>query len=71
MSNKESAISFLKIAGGGNVKEAYEKFIATAFIHHNQYFKGDRQALMTGMQEAHKTSPNKLIDVNKFMRMVT
>jgi predicted SnoaL-like aldol condensation-catalyzing enzyme len=65
MSNKEMAISFLKMAGGGDVKAAYDKYIALDFVHHNQYFKGDRQSLMNAMIEAHKTSPNKSIEVKK------
>jgi len=60
---KEIAVLFLKMAGGGNVREAYEKFVAPDFIHHNQYFKGDRASLMAAMEEAHKKSPNKSIDV--------
>jgi predicted SnoaL-like aldol condensation-catalyzing enzyme len=63
MSPKEMAVSFLQMAGGGNVREAYEKFIAPDFIHHNQYFKGDRESLMLAMEEASRKSPNKSIDV--------
>lgn len=63
MSKKELAISFLKMAGSGEVRAAYDKFIAPHFIHHNQYFKGDRASLMTAMEEASKVSPNKSIDV--------
>ena len=65
MSHKEMAASFLKMAGGGDVKAAYEKFIAPDFIHHNQYFKGDRQSLLNAMEDAHKKSPNKSIDVKQ------
>ena len=42
MTKKEIAVSFLKMAGSGDVQKAYDKFVAPAFIHHNQYFKGDR-----------------------------
>ena len=65
MTKKEMAISFLKMAGTGEVRAAYEKFIAPNFIHHNQYFKGDRKSLMVAMEEAHKASPNKSIDIKK------
>lgn len=65
MTQKDKAISFLKMAGSGDVKAAYEKFIAPNFIHHNQYFKGDRQSLLTAMEEAHKASPNKAIEVKR------
>jgi predicted SnoaL-like aldol condensation-catalyzing enzyme len=63
MSPKEMAVSFLKMAGGGKVREAYEQFIAPDFIHHNQYFKGDRESLMLAMEEASRKSPNKSIDI--------
>ena len=63
MANKDSATSFLKMAGSGNVRAAYEKFVAPDFIHHNQYFKGDRHSLMAAMEEASKTHPNKAIEV--------
>jgi predicted SnoaL-like aldol condensation-catalyzing enzyme len=65
MTRKESAAAFLKMAGTGNTDEAYAKFIAPKLIHHNQHFKGDRQSLKTAMDDAHKTSPNKLVDVKR------
>lgn len=63
MSQKESAASFLKMASAGKVREAYEKFIAPEFIHHNQYFKGDRESLMLAMEAAAQKSPNKSIEI--------
>jgi predicted SnoaL-like aldol condensation-catalyzing enzyme len=63
MTNKEMAVSFLKMAGSGDVQNAYDRFVAPAFTHHNQYFKGDRQSLLNAMKEASTTSPNKSIDV--------
>lgn len=65
MSNKDAAISFLKLAGTGKVKEAFNKYISKDFIHHNQYFKGDRESLVQAMKEAHNTSPNKSIEIKK------
>jgi predicted SnoaL-like aldol condensation-catalyzing enzyme len=65
MSKNEIAISFLKTAGTGQVREAYEKYVASGFIHHNQYFKGDRESLLNAMEEAHKKSPNKSIEVKQ------
>jgi predicted SnoaL-like aldol condensation-catalyzing enzyme len=61
--HKESATSFLEMAGTGKVQEAYDRFVAPSFIHHNQYFKGDRQSLLVAMQEASKTTPNKSIEI--------
>lgn len=65
MSHKEMAIAFLQQVAVGDIKAAYEKFIAPHFIHHNQYFKGDRQSLLEAMEEAHKMSPNKALDVKQ------
>jgi predicted SnoaL-like aldol condensation-catalyzing enzyme len=65
MSHKEMAVSFLKMAGGGNVKAAFDKFVALNFVHHNQYFKGDRQSLLMAMDDAHKTQPNNAVDVKR------
>ncbi|MEK7357872.1 MAG: nuclear transport factor 2 family protein [Bdellovibrionota bacterium] len=62
MTRKEAAIQFLKMAGSGDVAVAYDKFIAPDFIHHNQYFKGDRKSLMDAMIDAHEKSPNKSIE---------
>ncbi|WP_017729680.1 nuclear transport factor 2 family protein [Nafulsella turpanensis] len=63
MTKKEIATSFLQLAGGGKVQEAFANFIAQDFLHHNQYFKGSRQALAEAMEEDHQTSPNKSIDI--------
>jgi len=65
MTNIEKAISFLKMAGTGDVRSAYEKYIHHDFIHHNQYFKGDRTSLMVAMEDAHRASPNKFIEIKK------
>jgi len=65
MNKKEMAISFLKMAGSGDVKNAYGRFVSPKFIHHNLHFKGDRKALMSAMEEAAKQSPNKKIEVKQ------
>ena len=63
MTRKESAAQFLKMAGTGNVRPAFEKFTAPGFIHHNQYFKGDRQSLMIAMEDVSRSCPNKSIEI--------
>jgi predicted SnoaL-like aldol condensation-catalyzing enzyme len=63
MTNKEKAKSFLEMAGSGNVRPAYEKFIAPNFRHHNQHFKGDRESLASAMEQAAKAQPNKSVEV--------
>lgn len=63
MNKKDIAMSFLKLAAKGKVKEAYEKYVHPEFIHHNAYFKGDRQSLLESMEEAAVKSPNKSIEI--------
>src|SRR5262245_37855279 len=65
MDRKASATEFLKMAGTGRVDEAYTRFIAPEFVHHNQYFRGDRESLRAAMAEAHRTGPNKAVDVKR------
>lgn len=65
MTNIERATSFLKMAGGGEVRAAYDQFVSPKFFHHNMYFRGDRGSLMTAMEEAAIASPNKSIEVKR------
>jgi predicted SnoaL-like aldol condensation-catalyzing enzyme len=67
LSNKEKAKSFLNLAASGKVREAYDKYVALPFIHHNQYFKGDRKSLMIAMEENHKKNPNKVFEIKQVL----
>lgn len=35
---KEAALTFLKLVAGGQVDEAYAKYVAPGFRHHHPYF---------------------------------
>jgi predicted SnoaL-like aldol condensation-catalyzing enzyme len=63
MTHKEAAAAFLSLASSGEVRAAYDRFIAPRFIHHNPFFEGDRQSLLDAMEAASKTHPNRSIDV--------
>jgi predicted SnoaL-like aldol condensation-catalyzing enzyme len=63
MTNKERAISFLRLASSGNVREAYETYVHLDFCHHNPYYSGDRASLLTGMEEGAIKFPNKEFEV--------
>ena len=62
---KESATSFLKLAAAGRVDEAYQKYMAANFRHHNPYFAGDAESLKAGMAEAASTFPNTTLEVQR------
>jgi predicted SnoaL-like aldol condensation-catalyzing enzyme len=59
MNNKERAISFLRLASSGNVREAYETYVHPDFRHHNPYVPGDRASLFAAMEENAATFPQK------------
>ena len=65
MTKKEIAQDFLKLAGSGQARKAFELYVADDFKHHNAYFKGDRQTLMIAMEEAHKETPNKVFEIQR------
>ena len=59
MNNKERAISFLRLASSGNVREAYQTYVHADFRHHNPYVPGDRASLFAAMEENAATFPQK------------
>lgn len=63
MTRKEIAITFLQMAGSGNVRAAYAKYIAPNLKHHNAYYPGDAESLAKGMEESHINLPDKVFEV--------
>lgn len=63
--NKDAAISFLKMASSGDVREAYSKFVGPGFRHHNPFFEGSAETLMLGMEENARDNPDKTLDVKR------
>jgi predicted SnoaL-like aldol condensation-catalyzing enzyme len=59
MTKKDSAISFLRLATSGNVREAYNTSIHPQFRHHHPYVPGDRASLLAAMEENAAKFPNK------------
>lgn len=57
MTNKEIHMGFLWMVAHGEVRTAYNKYIAPNFIHHNQHFKGDRESLMVTHGEVVRAGP--------------
>ena len=59
---KEIAVSFLRMASSGKVREAYERYVHPDFFHHNPYFMGDRESLLVGMEESAVEFPKKAFE---------
>jgi predicted SnoaL-like aldol condensation-catalyzing enzyme len=64
-SKKEMAISFLNLASGGKVREAFSKFIGPGFQHHNPFFDGTAESLMSAMEANTFQNPDKVLEVKR------
>ena len=65
MDHKQAAIEFLRLACIGQVDEAYSRFVAPGFRHHNAYFPGDGDSLRKAMQENADQNPGKQLEVKQ------
>ena len=61
--HKDAAVSFLRLAGSGKVREAYERYVGASFRHHNAFFPGDRESLLKAMEENAAKNPSKVLEV--------
>ena len=64
-SNKNAAVSFLTMVAGGEVREAYSKFVGEEFRHHNPFFEGSAESLQAGMEANALQNPDKVLDVKR------
>lgn len=62
MNKKQMAIDFLNLTAKGESRKAFDLFVAEDFIHHNAWFKGDRETLMLAMEESAKEQPDKIFE---------
>lgn len=62
---KQAAIDFLHDVASGRVREAYDRWVAKDFKHHNPYFRGDAESLRNGMEQNAREHPKKRLDVLK------
>ena len=60
---KDSAVSFLKLASSGKVREAFSLYVGNGFRHHNPFFEGSAESLQAGMEANARQNPNKVFTV--------
>ncbi|MFZ1514413.1 MAG: hypothetical protein WAT21_03380 [Saprospiraceae bacterium] len=65
MTKKEIAQDFLTLAARGQSRKAFELYVADHFKHHNAYFKGDGNTLMTAMEENAQNNSNKIFEIQR------
>jgi predicted SnoaL-like aldol condensation-catalyzing enzyme len=66
-SKTDIAVEFLSLCASGRVREAYDRHVAENFRHHNAYFPGDRDSLLTAMDQSAQSEPNKSFTVRQTM----
>lgn len=64
---KELVTSFFGLIIEGRIDEAYEQYVDASFIHHNQYFSGERHSLLEGMKQAHTDAPNRSFTIHRMI----
>ncbi len=60
---REIALSFFDLVVSGEVRKWFDKHTSQDFIHHNQYFKGDRETLILAIEEDARANPDKQVEV--------
>lgn len=65
MTHKDAAKKFLRLCATGKVGEAYQRFVAPGFRHHNPWFKGDADSLRAGMEQAAAKFPHTTIEFQR------
>lgn len=65
---KQAALDFLHLAAKGASREAFSKYVGQGFRHHNVYFKGDAETLMTAMEENARQTPDKVFEVKRALQ---
>ena len=63
MTRKDIATLFIHETSSGHVEEVFNAHVCLDFIHHNIYFKGDRQSLIDAMTESAKTFKDRTVKV--------
>lgn len=65
MGNADIATDFLRMCARGEAPEAYDRYVAPDFVHHNAWFPADRESLLRAMQESAAAEPNKSFEVKQ------
>lgn len=68
MELKEIAVNFLNMCARGNSRKAFKLYADENFKHHNPYFEGDANSLITAMEEDAKSNPDKFFEVRQMLQ---
>ncbi|MGH2625290.1 MAG: nuclear transport factor 2 family protein [Anaerolineales bacterium] len=63
-----AAMEFLRMAASGNVRQAFRRYVAPDFRHHNPFFRGDAESLMAAMEENAARNPDKVFEIQRALQ---
>ena len=63
--HKDAATQFLELASRGDVRRAFDTYVATTFRHHNPYFPGDAKSLADAMEQNARENPDKSLVIER------
>jgi predicted SnoaL-like aldol condensation-catalyzing enzyme len=61
--NTDVALTFLEMVSTGRAREAFDRYAASDFRHHNPYFNGDGESLAMAMDHNYRDNPQKQLEV--------
>lgn len=61
------ATDFLQLAASGKAREAFDKYVAPGFKHHNAWFAGDGDSLRKAMDENAAQNPEKQLTIHRIV----
>ncbi len=64
-SKKQIAVDFLHLTASGRSEDAFAKYVAPGFKHHNPYYAGDANTLMAAMKQHAEVFPDKVLEVQR------
>ena len=59
---QDAAVAFLRAAASGRAREAFARYAARVFRHHNPFFPGDGESLAKGMDDNAAQLPDKILE---------
>jgi len=65
---KPIATGFLQRVAAGQVREAYRRYVADNFRHHNPWFAGDAGSLMKAMEDNAARNPDKRLEILRVLQ---
>lgn len=58
-------MAFLRLVASGKAREAFQSHVASGFLHHNPFFRGDADSLMIAMEENAGQESEQVLEIQR------